>query len=259
MKKLTLLFIVLLSGFVVLAQAQMSPTGQGATVLNGGIPTGTTVAPPGAGPNNLGGPGLGRHDLMNANTNSPLGCETCHLPHTAPPANGAAFLWAWNVVPNTITTYITDTNPAGSADLVGPPTRTGASSRSLLCLSCHDSTSANANGITGGVSLNGSPWPIVTTTGGVGSMGTEHPVNALVPATLDYQIVSPAAGLADAATASIGPDGLPLWGNDYRVQCTSCHDQHNDYQSDMGAAGGPPFLRVANTNGTALCRECHNK
>lgn len=258
MSKLIALMAIVLIGSFALAQ---NPSGQGSTVLNGGIPENWATVAPSAGPNNLGGPGLGRHDLWNGQTGQPLGCETCHLPHTAP-TYGKAYLWAWKSVPTSVKTYATDKNQAGSADLGMVTDRNQASSRSMLCLTCHDSTSANANGITGNVALGGLPYPLLATTGGAGDIGTQHPVNALVPATLDYQLVHPAANVgnsANAATATIGPDSLPLWGADYRVQCTSCHDQHNDYTSDQGTAGGAPFLRVANTNGVALCRECHNK
>jgi hypothetical protein len=255
-KLIAVLAIVLIASF---AFAQQSPSGQGASSLNGGVVENWSSVAAGAGPNNLGGPGLGRHDLLNANTGQPLGCETCHLPHTAP-TYGKAFLWAWKTLPTSVTTYVTDTNP--NSNLVTVTDRTQASSRSMLCLTCHDSASANANGITGGVLVNGGPYPLLTTVGGVGDIGTQHPVNALVPTGLDYQIVSPVGNITQStneATATIGPDALPLWGSDYRVQCTSCHDQHNDYTSDNGTMGGVPFLRVANTDGVALCRECHNK
>lgn len=253
MKKTMLLLIILLTASLVFAQK--SPTGQGSTVLNGGIVEDWSNIAPGAGPNNLGGPGLGRHDLRNGTTGGALGCETCHLPHTAP-TYGATFLWAWSNMPTSVTTYITETNPA--ATLGAPLARTNAATRSLLCLTCHDSTSANANGITGGVVLSGSPFPLMTSVGGVGSLSTQHPVNAVVPVGIDYQIVNVAAGPL-SSSGNIGVDALPLWGATPTVQCTTCHDQHNDYQADAGSAGGVPFLRVANTNGTYLCRECHNQ
>lgn len=256
MKKMMVLLAVILVASV--AFAQQSPAGQGPTVINGGIPQDFSVVAPGAGPNNLGGPGLGRHDLKNANTQEALGCESCHLPHTAPASTGKAFLWAWSSIPTSITTYVTDTNPA--ATLTGPIARANAASRSLLCLTCHDSASANANGITGGVLYGvAGPYPMLTTVGGVGDMGTEHPVNAVVPVSIGYQPAAPVApGSVISATANIGTDSLPLWTNN-TVQCATCHDPHNDYTSDQGAAGGVPFLRVANTNGTYLCRECHNQ
>ncbi len=258
MKKTMILVAILL--VACFAFAQQSPSGQGPTVVNGGIPESWINIAPGAGPNGTGGPGLGRHDLYDGNTGLPLGCESCHLPHTAP-KYGTSFLWAWKTLPTNLTTYTTDTNPSGA--LVTPVART-ANTRSMLCFTCHDGVSASANGITGNVVLQGAPFALVQATGGTGSISNEHPVDAIVPVNNDYQGVAPVttglSGSPDSVSGIIGTGpGLPLWGTDYRVECTSCHDQHNDYQVDAGPAGGVPFLRVANTNGVALCRQCHNQ
>src|SRR5271157_5382793 len=227
MKKIMLTLAILL--VACFAFAQQNPLGQGPTILNGGIPESWTNIAPGAGPSVL-GPGLGRHDLYDGSTGKPLGCESCHLPHTAP-VYGGSFLWAWKTVPTNLTTYTTDTNPSGA--LVTPVGRS-ANTRSMLCFTCHDGTSASANAITGNVVLQGAPYALVFTTS--------------------------LSASPDSVSGIIGASpGLPLWGADYRVECTSCHDQHNDYTSDAGTAGGVPFLRVANTNGVALCRQCHNQ
>lgn len=262
MKKVCLLATFLV---VVAAFAQQSPTGQGPSALNGGLIQNFATTFPGAGPNNSGGPGLGRHDLQNANTLSPLGCESCHLPHTAP-TWGRTFLWAWRSVPSTVMTYQTDTNPVGM--LVSPAlagsyaTVRSGNARSMLCLTCHDGTSANANGIIAAVTSSGAPFPLLMSTAGVGDMSAQHPVDAIIPVTADFQQPVPVMGGGvgmNSATATVGSNALPLWDTDYRVECTTCHDQHNDFQSNQGPAGGVPFLRVANTNGTYLCRQCHNK
>jgi len=203
---------------------------------------------------------------MNASTGSPLGCETCHLPHTAG-QYGASFLWAWSTVPAVVMTYETNMNPSGM--LLQPQTTGGytvtrsGNVRSMLCLTCHDGTSASANAITGNVVLQGAPFAIVTTSGGVGSLGSEHPVDAIVPNNADYEqpsaVTSGLSASGDSVSATIGADSLPLWDASFKVECASCHDQHNDYTSNAGTAGGVPFLRLANTNGVALCRECHHQ
>jgi hypothetical protein len=224
--------------------------------LNGGL-TSTPGGFAGSGPNNQGGPGLGRHDLQDANhIASKLGCESCHLPHTSP-TYGKSFMWAWRNVPTSITTYVTATNPSGA---LVTPTGINGNSRSMLCFSCHDGTSASANGITAAVTFNGAPYPLITTTLGVGSLGTEHPVDAIFPTTSDYvqPAVLGALGMY-GTTATVGIDALPLWDAQYHVECGTCHDVHNDYPTDNGTFGGVPFLRVANgPSGTYLCRECHN-
>jgi hypothetical protein len=228
--------------------------GQGHTVMNGGMLS-TPGWFTGSGPNNQGGPGLGRHDLQDANTHLPIGCESCHLPHTTS-TYGKSFLWAWKTVPTYVTTYVTETNPAGA--LVTPTAGSG-NTRSMLCLTCHDGTSASANGVTASVTSNGVPYPLLTTVGGAGSLGAEHPVDAIVPITRDYvqPVVLGSPGMY-SATATIGIDALPLWDAQYHVECGTCHDVHNDYTANNGRFGGMLFLRVANTNGTYLCRECHN-
>jgi hypothetical protein len=132
----------------------------------------------------------------------------------------------------------------------------------MLCLSCHDGTSATTNNITAAMAPNGLPMALINTTAGVGSLGAQHPVNAKVPATSDYvQPVALSSTGTAGAVATMGVDSLPLWGSTGTptVECVTCHDPHNDYQADNGTNGGVPFLRVANTNGVYLCRECHNQ
>ncbi len=260
-RKLMIVLAMILVATFALAQAQ-SPSGQGPTVLNGGL-TSTPGGFAGSGPNNLGGPGLGRHDLQNANNSQPIGCESCHLPHTAP-TWGTTFLWAWRNLPTNLPTYQTPINSGGA--LLAPPLTSSASgptgnSRSMLCFSCHDGTSASANGVIAGVTFNGTPYPLVNTSGGT-SLGLEsqHPVDAIVPTTGDY--VQPVVGAGwYESTATIGIDALPLWDSVHHVECGTCHDVHNDYTSNgtAGGQGGIPFLRQSNINGTYLCRECHNQ
>jgi hypothetical protein len=165
-------------------------------------------------------------------------------------------MWAWRNVPTNVTTYVTATNPSGA--LVTPNGTTG-NARSMLCLTCHDGTSASANGVTANVSLSGAPYPLLNTSGGIGNLGTEHPVDAIFPNSSDYvqPVVLGSLGMP-GPTATVGVDDLPLWDAAHHVECGTCHDVHNDYTANNGSAGGIKFLRVANTNGTYLCRECHN-
>ena len=255
-RKLIIALAMLLVATV--AFAQQNPSGQGGTVLNGGITSAPSAGFTGAGPNNQGGPGLGRHDLQDSVTSTPLGCETCHLPHTSP-TYGRSFLWAWKNLPSNLPTYVTPTNPSGALAL---PTGVNGNSRSMLCFSCHDATSVANNGITSANIIAGAglPYPLVTTTGGTSTqLETEHPVDAIFPTTNDYVQPTILGSLGMyGTTATVGVDALPLWDSLYHVECGTCHDVHNDYPANKGPAGGIPFLRVANTNGTALCRECHN-
>jgi len=254
MKQIVIVLAMLLVASLAFAQ---NPSGQGPTVLNGGITSQPSAGFPGAGPNNRGGPGLGRHDLQDSVSSQPLGCETCHLPHTAP-FYGKSLLWAWKNLPSSLPTYITPTNPSGA---LVTPTGINGNSRSMLCFSCHDATSVSSNGITAANIIAGAglPYPLVTTVAGASNqLESQHPVDAIFPGTGDY--VQPVVGAGwYYSTASVGVDTLPLWDAAYHMECATCHDAHNDYPTaGVAPNGGAPFLRVANTNGTYLCRECHN-
>jgi len=273
-RKLVLVLGVLMVASVAFAQ---NPGGQGPTLLNGGL-TGTPGGFTGSGPNNNGGPGLGRHDLVElvggVATNY-LGCETCHLPHTAP-KYGNSFLWAWTYIPTNLPTYETPNNSGGA--LVTPPIYTAVAgvptgnTRSMLCFSCHDGTSAGNNNIIGANTYNGAPYALLSTSGGTSyGLQTEHPVDAVIPNTsLDYvqptKIGVNGCQAVFSSIACIGVDQLPLWiqgtsptGSAPGVECGTCHDVHNDYPNLNPAQGqgGQPFLRVGNLYGTYLCRECH--
>jgi hypothetical protein len=249
-----LMFVLAIFAIASFAFAQQVPTGQGPTDMNGGL-TSTPGGFTGSGTNDQGGPGLGRHDLYSTTTKEPIGCESCHLPHTAP-TYGKSFMWAWRNIPTNLPTYETATNPSGA---LAAPTGIGGNSRSMLCFSCHDGTSASANGVTAAVTFNGAPYPLVNSAISTLGLTTEHPVDAIFPSTTDY--VQPIAGAGlFASTGGVGIDTLPVWtGNTgpLSVECGTCHDVHNDYPTNNGTFGGVPFLRVANTNGTYLCRECH--
>jgi hypothetical protein len=271
MKKLIVVAAeVLLVGAVAFAQLN-----QGPTILNGGITSTPSTGFAGAGPNNLGGPGLGRHDLQTLGGTA-LGCETCHLPHTAP-SYGTSFLWAWKYLPTTnVSTYQTETNPSGALSPVplastnpGYLAARSGNVRSMLCLTCHDGTSMAANNIQSGNTVNGLPFQLLATGSGQ-NMSNEHPVDAVFPPSSNTQYVQPNLGISNGpgqSTGAVGRDQLPLWNTGASgtgnpgVECVSCHDPHNDYltNSPTGSGGGVPFLRVANLNGTYLCRECHNQ
>jgi len=270
-QKLMLVLAMVLVAAVALAQntGAASPIGQGPTDLNGGMLSQPNGGPPGAGPNNQSGPGLGRHDLLGGPSGTtPLGCETCHLPHTSP-TYGTSFMWAWKNLPATLNTYSTQTNSGGA--LTAPPSGPGqyihgptGNARSMLCFSCHDAFSVSANGVTAAnVFGAGAALPYPLTNSGVSPNGltTQHPVDAIFPpaAAGDYVQPQPLGAYgAYGATATVGIDALPLWDSAYHVECGTCHDVHNDYTVNNGNMGGIPFLRVANTYGTYLCRECHN-
>ncbi|MGA2246378.1 MAG: cytochrome c3 family protein [Verrucomicrobiota bacterium] len=156
-------------------------------------------------------------------------CIFCHTPHFA---TGDGPLWNHRMSGAIYQPYTSTTLKA----TVGQP---NGSSR--LCLGCHDGTVAlgMVNSRSGGIAMN------TTTMTGQNNLGTvlsyDHPVsfvydNALV--TADGSLNAP----------STLPQDVRL-DRSSQLQCTSCHDPHNDEYGD--------FLVMDNT-GSALCLTCHN-
>lgn len=160
-------------------------------------------------------------------------CVFCHIPHNA---SGSAPLWNRRTPTGSYTPYSSSTAKAAA----GQPN--GAS---LACLSCHDGTIAlgdllsrsNATAMAGGVT---------TMPAGNGNLGTDlsddHPVSMVYNSAL----VTARGELADPATLT-GKVRLDGGG---RLQCTSCHDPHDDSNGK--------FLVMPNA-ASALCQTCHLK
>jgi predicted CXXCH cytochrome family protein len=158
-------------------------------------------------------------------------CIFCHAPHNSRPV---APLWNRNDPGATYTLYSSSTLQAS------PGQPDGAS---ILCLSCHDGTVALG-------SVLSRPTEIAMATGtympgGVSNLTTnlrdDHPVSFLYNsalATSDGQLKDP---------ASITP---PVSLSNQRMQCTSCHDPHNNTYTD--------FL-VASPQNSNLCNSCHQR
>ena len=158
-------------------------------------------------------------------------CIFCHTPHNASPVGA---LWNRSLSPQAYTVYTSralDAHP-------GQPTGT-----SKLCLSCHDGTIALG-------SVLSSPTPlqmaggITTLQGRLSNLGTDlrddHPISFQYDSSLavrDQKLRDP-AGL---------PHEIRL-DNNRELQCTSCHDAHNN------AFGN--FLVMRNTS-SELCTSCH--
>lgn len=161
-------------------------------------------------------------------------CNFCHAPHNASPS---APLWNRRAAGSTYTPYTSSSARAGG----GQPT--GAS---LNCLSCHDGTIALGELLnrTAPVAMSGG---VTTMPEGTGKLGTDlsddHPVSIVYNAAL---VAASGGELADPATLT-GKVRLDASG---RLQCTSCHDPHDDSQGN--------FLVMSN-HASALCQTCHRK
>jgi predicted CXXCH cytochrome family protein len=108
---------------------------------------------------------------------------------------------------------------------------------SLLCLSCHDGVTSSFSPAMKVVNMVGSKAAFGA--GATESLGltNDHPIN------LNYDPTKNAS-LQAVATVSAA---LPLYGSTNTMQCATCHDPHNDINTN--------YLRQANN--TAHCTTCH--
>jgi len=199
------------------------------------------------------------HDFSDETTWNPSGevCIVCHTPHSA---GGAADGPLWNHT-STTTEYTPYSSPFGTLQGTIGTTAAVPTGVSKMCLSCHD----------GSIALNDF----------AGAAGT--PV--IIDAATGYNDISTITGLLDTdgsddhpisitfTTATASADGFLhnpssrtfTWGSatptiqvgmlrQDKVECSSCHDVHNE----RGLAVGSALLKVTNA-GSALCLTCHNK
>jgi predicted CXXCH cytochrome family protein len=159
-------------------------------------------------------------------------CVFCHTVHHA---NGQTPLW--NHQMSSVTNYITYTSGTLKA-VVGQP---DGSSR--LCLSCHDGTVAlgMVSSRTNAIAMQNG---VTTMPTGPSNLGTDlsgdHPISFKYDTTLtklDTQLQDPAT-----LTGKVRLD------HNNEVQCTSCHDPHNDQFGNF---------MVVDNSGSALCLACH--
>jgi predicted CXXCH cytochrome family protein len=176
-----------------------------------------------------------------------IGCKSCHAPHNGAAANGGPqstgqiLLWsrAFPAASNTFGVYDSATMKNKAVDVGGSALTSSTDVRmySLLCLSCHD-------GVTSSFS------PAMRTTNQIGSkaafgtgafeslgLSNDHPINMTYDPTKN-------TALQPVATVSAA---LPLYGSTNTMQCGTCHDPHNDINTN--------YLRQANN--TAHCTTCH--
>ena len=177
---------------------------------------------------------LTKHNLSpsgpgSVRTSEPTGlCVFCHTPHNA---NGTTALWNRDLPATTYTLYASTTLQS----VLNQPT---GSSR--LCLSCHDGTIA-LDSLR--VPPKGGPL-MMSALKGRTVLGTDLSGSHPVSFTYDTALAAKNLGLAD-------PGALPpsvLLDAQKQLQCTSCHDPHEDRQAK--------FLRASNQGG-ALCTACH--
>jgi predicted CXXCH cytochrome family protein len=158
-------------------------------------------------------------------------CLPCHTPHNARAETPGQEMVLWNhaVTEQTFEMYTTLAEHEG-----GQPE--GASK---LCLSCHDGVTAIDSYGSNSGTVTMPPWrPTFIGT----DLTNDHPIGIQYPPPDDLP------GYHDKTTFT-GVRVVTIGGVD-RVECTSCHDPHNN------SLGG--FLRQT-MDGSALCMECHDK
>lgn len=182
----------------------------------------------------------GTHDVR-ATGNTGDACAGCHTPHAAN-TTYKAVLWNRSYVPTsaTFTPYDVNINP----DFKGGAVSLGVgSATSLLCMSCHDGTSA-LNAVINVPSGTTFRTGTVTTANNLGTdLSNDHPVGFSYDASITGQ------GAPAKLVQSPDPTKVKLFGaaGARRVECGSCHDAHTN---------AARYLRSPNTN-SALCLACH--
>jgi predicted CXXCH cytochrome family protein len=186
----------------------------------------------------------GTHDVRaTGNTGDACGgCHTPHLPDGTTAVQYKAVLWNRSYVPtgSTFTPYDTRVNP----DFKGGTSSLGSTSAtSLLCMSCHDGTSA-LNAVLVTPSNTSFKTTTVTATNRLGTdLSNDHPVG------FSYDTSITGQGTPAKLVQSPDPTKVKLFGTTgaRTVECSSCHDAHTN---------APRYLRSPNTN-SAMCLACH--
>ncbi|OHB33718.1 MAG: hypothetical protein A2X84_02800 [Desulfuromonadaceae bacterium GWC2_58_13] len=198
------------------------------------------------------------HGRTQANDGSQFGadeiCIFCHTPHSA-----TALGPLWNRAEpdnmgsfplyNSSSLKIKDI-PAAQYNTTDYPN--GASK---LCLSCHDGVTGIGTLLDRTITMNRetmSDVPTSTTFDPVIDLELTHPVSFVFNDTVETALLGKASIPTD-------PD---LRDSQERVQCTSCHDPHDDRGEALyDSAGVPPFWRIISTDPansyTDLCNKCH--
>jgi hypothetical protein len=153
---------------------------------------------------------------------------------------------------------------------------TGAS---LACLSCHDGTVA-INQLATGAYIGGISSGGITNNANLGTDLTHtHPISF----TYDPALVGTGPGQDQwlynpDTTLVLQPDSGPFVpgnnptitgflltsdsGSNHRMECSSCHDVHNQKGSPYDPINNPKLVIINGTKGgvgSLLCRSCHNK
>lgn len=196
-------------------------------------------------------------------------CGSCHQPHNAD--SSVVPLWGHTTTTANFTMYNTANVPV--SDLQSTPDAQPAGP-SKACLSCHDGTVAvNSFGGT----VQGGPGVTITNRARLGTDLTHsHPISLTYDTTIagtgtgkdkwlfnpdTKQVLQPDAPAIFNTGNDMSVNGF-LLGGKHRLECTSCHDVHNQEGSPFSIANNSKLVKIVGTQGgkgSLLCRSCHDK
>jgi hypothetical protein len=171
--------------------------------------------------------GSGRGGVQGPNSNA---CIYCHAPH-----RGSSTTPLWNQ------TLSTQTYGVYSSDTAQNTAQPAVNRASMLCLSCHDGTVAVGQTLAiGTLTMSGTMKSVVGTT-----LQGSHPFSLQLP-------LKDASNLVSTLVASHATKDATVKLIDGNVECSTCHDVHNQYKDRRSQE----FLVRDNTGGQ-LCLACH--